>query len=129
MTSDIQIVEQQLAPSLFNKFIMNNNNNNNRLKAITPTVTVKYPTLCIKNWLSNVHCQMDHQRHVIHMSYNRCGENSSYKLYEYCDRYIMAGRTIYNDRSDTVMLGRTIKETYSTDVAIANRHNLHRAVT
>jgi len=41
----------------------------------------------------------------------------------------MTGRTIYNNTSDIVMLGRTIKATYSTDVAIANRHNLHRAIT
>jgi len=70
---------------------------------------------------------MDHQCHIINISYNRCGEDSNCKLYY--DRFIMTGRTIYNDRSDIVMLGRTIKETYSTDITIAKRNNFHRVIT
>ena len=61
------------------------------------------------------------------MSYNLCGENTNYKLYY--DRFIMTGRRVYKDRSNIVMFGRTIKETYSTFVAIANPHNLHRTIT
>ena len=69
---------------------------------------------------------MDHQCHFINMSYNACREKSNYKLYY--DRFIVTDRTNRSDRPDIVLLGKTVKEAHSTDVAIANRHNLLRAI-
>ena len=60
------------------------------------------------------------------MSYNACGENSNYKMYY--DRFIVTDRTNRNDRPDIVMLGKTVKEACSIDVATPNRHHLHTAI-
>ena len=37
--------------------------------------------------------------------------------------------TIINNRPDTALLYKTIKEAYLTDIAIPNSHNLHSAIT
>ena len=54
-------------------------------------------------------------------------ENSNYKLYY--DMSIMTDQTIHYSRQDIVILDRPIKETYLTDVAVPNSHNLDRSIT
>jgi len=53
-------------------------------------------------------------------------ENSYYDLY--CDRTIRTDLTVQNNRPDTVLLDRTIKEAYLTDVAIPECHSLYSTI-
>ena len=50
-------------------------------------------------------------------------ENSHNKLYY--DRSITTDQTAHNDRPDIVMLDKTIKEAYLTDVTIPNSYDLY----
>ena len=42
---------------------------------------------------------------------------------------MITDQTIHNNRPDTALLDKTIKEAYLTDIAILNSHNLHSAIT
>ena len=53
-------------------------------------------------------------------------ENSYYTLYY--NRSVTTDRTILNNRPDTVIHDKTIKEAYLIDVAIPNSHNLHNTI-
>jgi len=45
-----------------------------------------------------------------------------------CDRSAITGRTVHNNRQQTVTLDNTIKAAYSVDAAISNSHTLHSTV-
>jgi hypothetical protein len=53
-------------------------------------------------------------------------ENSNYKLYY--DRSIITYGTIRNNRPDTVVLEKIIKESHSIDVGIPGYPNLHSTI-
>jgi hypothetical protein len=54
-------------------------------------------------------------------------EKSNYKLYY--DRFIITDISIHNNKTDKVILHKTIKEANLIDVAIANSHNLYSTIT
>jgi hypothetical protein len=43
-----------------------------QLKAISPTVTVEWPTLSIENWLANVDCHTEHWCWIINLNHSPC---------------------------------------------------------
>jgi hypothetical protein len=47
----------------------------------------------------------------------------------YYDRSIITEGTIHNNRPDIIIIDKTIKEAYVTDVTIPNSHNRHSTIT
>jgi hypothetical protein len=52
--------------------------------------------------------QMDHQCSVINMTHKSVLQDTNYKPYQ--DRSVITDRTVHNNRSDIVVLGKTTKE-------------------
>jgi len=54
--------------------------------------------------------------------------NNNYNYALYGNRSVITDQTTYNNRPNTVTLGKTIKEAYSTAAATSNCHNLHSTI-
>jgi riboflavin synthase alpha subunit len=54
-------------------------------------------------------------------------ENSNYKL---CyDGSTLTDQTVRNNKTNVLIIDKSIKEVNLTDVAVSNRHNLHNTLT